>query len=128
MSTQIPVRECVRARRKAYCKIDLRTKQKRPVCKTKETYVQGKRDLCTKKKRPMYTGVQICAALVKKGPIPKAKETHVEGKRDLCPCERADMRGARPGGLFGPPGASSLPVNNNFFVNNFAWGCGTRSL
>ena len=97
------------------------------LCKATETNAQGKRGLCTKKKRPMHTGVQICAARQKR-PMHKAKETHVEGKRDLFLCESADMRGARPGGLFGPPGASFLPVNNNFFVNKIFYPSGASCL
>ena len=81
--------------------------------KEKETYAYGSADMRgVRQKRPMH----------------KAKETHVEGKRDLCPCERADMRGARPGGLFGPPGASFLPVNNNFFVNKIFYPSGASCL
>jgi hypothetical protein len=81
--------------------------------KEKETYVYGSADMRgARQKRPMH----------------KAKETHVEGKRDLCLCESADMRGAGPGGLFGPPGASSLPVNNNFSVNNIFYPSGASCL
>jgi len=41
----------------------------------KETYVHGKRDLCTWQKRPMYM----------------AKETYVDGKRGLCTWQKRPM-------------------------------------
>jgi len=52
----------------------------------KETYVHGKRDLCTWQKRPMYM----------------AKETYVHGKRDLCVIILKMILGLLPGLLLQP--------------------------